>query len=62
MAFLERLAGLIKYAVSKRGGEAGLEEMAAALGEREGAAKLDCKCWARWVNSTIRRRQAGSIT
>ena len=38
-AFLERLAGLIKYAVSKRGGEAGLEEMAAALGEREGAAQ-----------------------
>ncbi len=38
-AFLERLAGLVKFAVSQRGGEAGLEEMAAALGERERAAQ-----------------------
>ncbi len=56
-AFLERLAGLVKYAVNRRGGIAGLEELAAALGEREGAAqaglqvlgalgKLDCQATA----------------
>ena len=36
-AFLEQLAGLVKYAVKRRSGAAGLEEMAAALGERERA-------------------------
>jgi len=33
--FLARLAALVKYAVNQRDGAAGLEELAAALGERE---------------------------
>lgn len=33
--FLARLAALVKYAVNQRDGTAGLEELAAALGERE---------------------------
>ena len=52
--FLERLAGLVKYAISSRGGTVGLEELAAALGQRERAVqvglqvlgalgKLDCR-------------------
>ena len=36
--FLTRLAALVKYAVNHRGGEAGLEELAAALAQRERAA------------------------
>ncbi len=52
--FLERLAGLVKYAISSRGGTVGLEELAAALAQRERAVqvglqvlgalgKLDCR-------------------
>lgn len=33
--FLARLAALVKYAVNRRAGTAGLEQLAAALGERE---------------------------
>lgn len=35
MPFLERLTGLAKYAISSRGGAVGLEELAAAAGQRE---------------------------
>lgn len=38
--FLARLAALVKYAVNKRDGRAGLELLAAALGERERSVQL----------------------
>ncbi len=39
-AFLQRLAGLAKYAVNKKGGQAALAELAAATAQREVAVQL----------------------
>lgn len=39
-AFLERLAGLVKYSVNRRGGAVGLEALAAATGQGERTAQV----------------------
>jgi single-stranded-DNA-specific exonuclease len=41
--FLRRLAGLVKYAVEKKGGEAAVSTLAAAAGQREAAVRLGLK-------------------
>jgi len=38
--FLRRLAGLVKFAIAKRGGQASLARLAAAAGQRESAVRL----------------------
>jgi hypothetical protein len=39
-AFLNRLAGLCKYALNQRGGRAKIHELAAAMASREGAVEI----------------------
>ncbi len=41
--FLRRLAGLVKYTLEKKGGEAALSKLSAAAGQREAAVRLGLK-------------------
>ena len=52
-AFLQRLAGLVKYVLSKQAGRASLTHLAAATAQKEAAVRLGLEWWAARGNISI---------